>query len=297
MTVHQAAALVRDGTWSRAARGVYDTRHLGPSPFDDLDRRRRRAAIVGVLAHPGSVATGVCALVLHGVKGAPLTVTPEVTFPDGSPRARSGAVRVRRIGLRRWFVLDGIPCVSVADGLAQAVPTVDRRTAVALMDSARHERFLLEADFRRARAADRRRPGGLARAAWWAASDSRAESPAETWARLSCVDSGCPPDGLQLRVDDDAGRFLARVDLAWILSDGGALLVEVDGRDVHGRLEALYADRQRQNRLTGRSTIVLRFTGRDAREGRVGPTVRETLRRAGWCSRPLADDARLRLPA
>lgn len=296
MTAHQAGALVRDGTWGRPARGVYDTHHVGPSPFDALDRRRRRAAILGVLAHPGSVATGVCALVLHGVKGAPLAITPEVTFPDGSPRARAGAVRVRRIPLQRWFVLDGVPCVSVADALAQAVPTVDRRTAVALMDSARHERFLLEADFRRAREADRRRPGGLARAAWWAESDPRAESPAETWARLSCVDAGCPPDGLQLRVDDETGRFLARVDLAWVLPDGGALLVEVDGQDVHGRLEALYADRKRQNRLTGRSTIMLRFTGTDARRGLVGRTVRETLRRVGWRPAPVPDDARIRLP-
>ncbi len=176
------------------------------------------------------------------------------------------------------------------------MPSVDRWTAVALMDSARHGRFLLEADFRRVRDVDRRRPGGRARAAWWARSDARGESPAETWARLSCVDAGCPPDALQLRVDDEAGRFLARVDLAWVLPDGGALLVEVDGRDVHGRLEALYADRQRQNRLTRRSAIMPRFTGADARKDLVGPTVRETLRRVGWRPHPLPHDARIRLP-
>jgi hypothetical protein len=86
------------------------------------------------------------------------------------------------------------------------------------------------------------------------------------------------------------------VDLAWVLPDGGALLVEVDGQDVHGRLEALYADRQRQNRLTGRSTIMLRFTGTDARKGLVGRSVRETLRRVGWRPAPVPDNAPLRLP-
>jgi hypothetical protein len=242
------------------------------------------------------VATGVCALVLHGVKGAPLDITPEVTFPDGSPRGGSGPVRVRRVPLERWFDLDGVPCVSVTDALAQAVPTLDRFHAVALMDNARHERFLLEEDFERARRADAGLPGSLARAPWWDESDAQSESPAETWARLSCVDAGCPPDSVQLRVDDPSGRFLARVDLAWILPDGGDLLVEIDGRDVHGRVEALYADRHRQNQLTGRSTIVLRFTGTDARRRIVGPAVRDTLRTTGWRPRPVAATARWRLP-
>lgn len=296
MTRHQVAALARSGHWSRVTRGVYDTGLRGPSPFDELDRRRRRAAILGPLAYPGSVATGVAALVLHGVKGAPLAVVPEVTFPDGSPRSGSDVVRVRRTPLERWLVVDGIPCVPVVEGLSQAVQTVDRFTAVALMDNARHERFLREDDFRAARSMDRGRRGARGRATWWDESDPRAESPPETWGRLSCSDAGCAPDALQLQVVDAAGAFLARVDLAWLLPDGGAVLVEIDGQDVHGRLEALYADRARQNRITGRSTVVLRFTGRDARRGLVGPAVRETLLAVGWRPNPVPADYRLRLP-
>ncbi|MGF0118507.1 hypothetical protein ACQFYA_19640 [Promicromonospora sp. Marseille-Q5078] len=91
------------------------------------------------------------------------------------------------------------------------------------MDSARHRRVVTEEEFRRAREAARGRRGAARTAAWWDESDPRAESPIETAARLACADAGCPPDTLQLVVRDLRGRFLARVDLAWVLP-GGRLL-------------------------------------------------------------------------
>jgi hypothetical protein len=280
LTDQQVARLVRRKAWERVARGVFDTGLDGPSPLDPYDRRRRRTAILGALAHHGSVVTGVCALVLHGVKGAPVEIAAEVTFPDGTPRRSAKPVQVRRLPLRRWNVVDGFGCATVEDALAQAVPGLDRRHAVAMMDSASNQGLITEAAFRRAQRASRGRRGARSAARWWSESDSRAESPAETWARLSCIDLGCPPDTLQLRVVDERGAFLARVDLAWFLPDGGALLVE--GRDVHSRLDALYSDRRRQNRLAHRRTIVLRFSGSDAWDGTVGRTVKQVLDEERW---------------
>jgi hypothetical protein len=252
--------------------------------LDPYDRRRRRTAILAILAQPGSVATGVCALVLHGVRGAPVEIAGEVTFPDGSPRRSAKPVEVRRLPLGRWEKVDGMDCATVEDALAQAVPRLDRRHAVALMDSARNQRKVSEGGFRRAEMAARGRRGARRAARWWRESDSRAESPAETWARLSCNDLGCPPDVLQLKVVDVRGTFLARVDLAWFLPEGGVLLVEIDGKDVHSRLEALYSDRSRQNRLVGAKTKLLRFTGSDAWAGVVGRHVRAVLDREGWAA-------------
>ncbi|WP_277213608.1 type IV toxin-antitoxin system AbiEi family antitoxin domain-containing protein [Isoptericola croceus] len=295
LTGQQVHRLVASGRWSRVLRGVYDTGEPGDLDLDAYDRRRRRSAVLGPLAYPGSVATGVAALVLHDVQGSPQAVTPEVTFPDGTPRRGAGPVVVRRMPLRRHASPMGVPCAVVEDALVQAVPTVGRLHAVALMDSARQRRAIGRATF--GRAADRagRRPGGLARAGWWSSSDARAESPAETWARLTCADAGCGPDLLQLPVDDATGREVARVDLAWLLPDGGALLTEVDGEAVHGTLAALHRDRERQNRIVGRRTIVQRFTGGEAWDGTMAGRVREVLTAERWHPQAPAPGFRLRL--
>jgi len=288
LTNQNVAALVHRQEWARVARGVLDTGPASvrsPDLLDRLDRARRRAAITGLLAHPGSVATGLAALVLHGVQGAPARIAPEVTFPDGSPRA-GGPGRVRREQLRRWVVVGGLPCVPAELALAQAVPDVDRSHAVALMDSARHRRVVTEEAFRRAREAARGRRGAARSAAWWEESDPRSESPIETAARLACTDAGCPPDALQLVVRDPRGRFLARADLAWILPGGRLLLGELDGRDAHTTPAALFGDRRRQNGLVGHGVVVLRFTGRDILRGRVAGEVRQALAAAGWEARP-----------
>ncbi len=248
--------------------------------------QRRRAAVLGLLAHPGSVATGVCALVLHGIQGAPVAVTPEVALPTGAPRAPRPPVRLRRTAVPRMVDVDGFRCVPVDGALAQAVPELPRRFAVALMDSALQRGDLTTAGLEAAQRMAARRRGVARTRRWWGLADGRAESPAETWARLSCLDEGCPPDALQLLVAGRDKQVFARVDLAWRLPDGTALLVEIDGRDVHSTPEAVFRDRTRQNRLTTPGTILHRFTGRDAWQGRVGTEVAAMLRGAGWRPAP-----------
>jgi len=289
LTDQQVAALVVQGRWRRAMLGVLDTGIPSERDDDPYDRRRRRGAIVGPLAFPGSVATGLAALVLHGAQGAPRRVPPEVTFPDGSPRRSSKPVRVRRERLRRWVVVDGVPCVPAGLALAQAVPELDRLDAVALMDSARYRRLVTEAELRGAREAARGRRGAARSAEWWDESDPRAESPIETRARLSCTDAGVPPDALQLELRDERGRFLARADLAWFLPAGGVVPVELDGREEHSTPEAVFRDRTRQNGLVARGARMLRYTGRDVARGVVADDVAHLLDGAGWTPRPWAD--------
>jgi hypothetical protein len=286
LTDQQVAALVRQGRWRRAMLGVLDTGIPSARDDDPYDRRRRRGAIVGPLAFPGSVATGLAALVLRGAQGAPRRVLPEVTFPDGSPRRSSKPVRIRRERLRRWVVVDGIPSVPAGLALAQAVPELDRLDAVALMDSVRYRRLVTEAEFRRAREAARGRRGAARSTAWWDESDPRAESPIETRARLACTDAGIRPDALQLELHDERGRFLGRADLAWFLPAGGVVPVELDGRDEHSTPEAVFRDRARQNGLVVRGARMLRYTGRDVARGVVVADVARLLDRAGWTPRP-----------
>ncbi|RZS62292.1 hypothetical protein EV386_2620 [Xylanimonas ulmi] len=263
---------------------MYDTGDAGPG--DRYDQRRQRAALLGPLAFPGAVAVGVSALILHGVAGAPTEAPPEVTLPDGSSRIGGGPVLVRRLPLRRWNIIDGIPVATVEDALAQAVPRLGQRHALALLDSALHQGLITQDGVARAHAAAAGRRGVARTHAWWGWADARAESPAESWARAGCLRLGIAPDVLQLPVVGSGGRVVARVDLAWLLSDGGWLLVEVDGRDVHSTPEAQFRDRRRQNLLDTRRTVLRRFTGREAWNGELAAAVARDLRAASWRPRP-----------
>ena len=196
--------------------------------------------------------------------------------------------------LTEWSEVAGFRCANVADALAQAVPTLSRRHAVALMDSARHLGLLSPIDLDRAHLTAYRRPGVRRTHAWWEESDARAESPAETWARLACHDAGCPPDVLQLLVLERDGRFLARVDLAWLLPDGRWLPVEIDGRSVHEAPSALFEDRARQNRLVNAQILLRRYTGAEAWRGSFVTELAAILVAAGWRPGRRAPD-RLRL--
>jgi hypothetical protein len=128
------------------------------------------------------------------------------------------------------------------------LPEVDRRTAVALMDSALNRNVVRPSGLARAHDLAREHRGVARTHGWWSEADGRAESPAETIARPSCSDAGYPPDALQLVVLDAMGRRLARVEFAWRLPDGRWLLVEVDGVDIHGTPSSMVADLHRQNR-------------------------------------------------
>jgi very-short-patch-repair endonuclease len=57
--------------------------------------------------------------------------------------------------------------------------------------------------------------------------------------------------------------------------------VEIDGRDVHSRPDAVLHDRARQNLLTGRGTTLLRFTGREAWDGTAAARIAAVLAAAG----------------
>lgn len=291
LTSRQVARRVERKEWERVARGVYDTGAVRPgSTSEAYDHRRRRTALLGPLAHPGAVAVGVSALVLHGIQGAPIEFEPEVAVPKAHPRRGSGPVRVRRILVPVAEEVDGILCAPVVDALALAVPALGRYDAVAMIDSGRHQGLLTADDVARAQKATTGRRGTRRSWAWWDHSDPRAESPAESWARVSCADRGCPPDTLQLWVVDRHGERLARVDLAWALPGGGVLFVEIDGQEAHSRPEALFGDRYRQNRIDTRSTIVRRFSGKDARDGTAATEVERVLTAARWTPRPLRDD-------
>lgn len=274
--------LVRSHVWRRVTQGVFDTGQ-GNGTVHPLDFDRQRAAWLGLLAGPpGAIATGLCALALHGVHGLPRQIDPEIALPDGRATAGAEGVKVRRYSSHMEVIQSGHWHVaSVRCALMQSLPGLDRGSAVALLDSALHQGMLATEDLVWLESCLRGRRGCRRVRGWLEIADGRAASPIETYARLDCMDHGIPPDDLQVEVRDSKGVFVARADLGWRRIDGGWVLVEMDGQDVHGAPGALYRDRERQNAILTRSdALLLRFSGADAlRSGVIPHQVRQALTR------------------
>jgi hypothetical protein len=259
---------------TRVTHGVFDVAP-GRDRRWEADRRRRRAAWIGLLAYgPDSIAVGACALALHGVSGLPLDISPEVALPEGRfGRSRDG-IQVRQFSepVRGTFAGHGIASLSTA--LVQALPELPRANAVAVLDDCLRRGFQTPdgLDDVRRRLHSRRGSAGLVRRVFDKV-DARAESPLETFARLQCDDAGIPPHELQVEIRTPSGRFIGRGDLGWRMQDGRWLIAEIDGREFHETPEALLRDRQRQNApVTWGSALVLRFTASDIAVGTAIPT-------------------------
>lgn len=284
--------LVAAGIWSRPTRGVFDVRQADERSPND---RRLRAAWLGMLAYgPSAVAVGACALALHGVAGLPVDLTPEIAMPGGRfGRPRDG-IRVREFGGTTTLPVRRIGAGRVVDlpwALAQAVPEIGRRHALAVLDDVLRRGLLNDSGLEDVRSRVIGRRGAARIGDVWALVDRRAESPLESFARLDCWDAGVPADDVQVTIRDDAGRFVARADLGWKLAGERWLVAEIDGREVHEAPSAVLHDRRRQNAVarTGRVEL-LRFTAADlGPSGALVRTVRAHLP-ATW--RPTVDHHR-----
>ena len=93
-----------------------------------------------------------------------------------------------------------------------------------------------------------------------ALADGRAESPMESRLRVRLVLAGLPRPQVQYEIRDDRGRFVARLDLAWVEQKVAA---EYDGAWHALQLDR---DRQRLNGITLEKWTVVYATSRRLRE-------------------------------
>jgi len=268
LTRGEVRGLLATGRWLPVARGVYDT-SSAPVSSRPPDARRRRAAWAGLLAFgPDAVAVGECALALHGIHGLPVGVRPQAALPDAARRRHREGVRLRQFDdgmtTRTLPGLGGRRVATVDWALAQAVPELPRPHALAVLDSALHRGAISVRGLEVAHDMARGRRGVAGTHDLWELADGRAESALESFGRLDCQEAGVPPTTLQLPVVPSGGGPTYRADLAWRRRDGRWLVAEMDGQDVHAEPRAVYADRERQNRIVGTGQVdVLRFTIRD----------------------------------
>jgi hypothetical protein len=279
--------MVRHRRWTSPARSVYDTDPVPlPSRVRDdwFDHSARWRTWFALLVHgPDTIATGGCALVLHGVSGLPRDFPLEVARQDGSPRHRRHGVAV--VDYRPF------PTLSINDRLvaridhaaAQAIVKLPRQNALAVLDDLARRHGFGPIELSALHDLARRRHGAARLHELFDLVVTRSESPAESFARLSCHDNGVPPDDIQALIVMDA-KAVARVDFIWRLPDGRWLVVEIDGVGPHSSPQALVRDAPRQNRLlSSGQVIMLRFAPADNdKPGGVGAEIAKVLAAHQW---------------
>lgn len=279
--------LVRHQRWTSPARTVYDT---DPVPLehrvrDDLFAHAARwRTWFALLVHgPDTIATGACALVLHGVSGLPRGFPLEVARADRSPRLRRHGVAVVDYLPFPTVSIDDRQVARIDHAAAQAIVKLPRQNVLAVLDDLSRRHRFGPVELAALHDLVRRRHGAARLHELFGLVVTRSESPAESSARLSCHDNGVPPDDIQALIVID-GKAVARVDFIWRLPDGRWLVVEIDGVGPHSTPQALVRDAPRQNQLLASGQVImLRFKPADNdRPGGVGAQIARVLAAHGW---------------
>ncbi len=248
-----SADQLRGRAYTRVFRDVY------VNSADPIDHRVRIEA-AALLLPRGAAIGGRSALCLSGIYEVVEHDPPvEVIVPPGLRFGPIRGLRVRRAALPSCEVLHApIPrttllrtCLDIArePDLIEAIVALDialargRVTLNALAEAAARLRAVPGA--RRARSAAR-------------LADGRAQSPQESRLRVTLVLAGLRPIP-QYEVLDSAGRFVARVDLAFVAQ---RIAIEYEG-SWHWEPGQLRRDRQRLDRLTAAGWRVIHVTSQD----------------------------------
>lgn len=277
---HGLQAAIAAGSWVRVLRGAYVTE---ADPGD----LAVRAAAARLLLPRHAVVAGHSTLWLCGVDVQPTHDAPlEVVVPRGRvvPHREGVCATEGLLTPADRGSVRGLPSLSPQRAALDLLRRHPLPHGVAVADAVQAA-GLRSRDQLEAEAVTHAALRGVRRARRaLELSDPRAESPPESRLRVILVLGGLSPVP-QLEVRDDAGRFLARVDLAL---PGHRLALEYDGREVHTRPDAFVRDRQRHNALVAAGWTVLRFTAGDLRQpDRVLTVVRAALLTASCLTAPI----------
>lgn len=238
-------------SWRRIGAGFYAWRGIADNPTVVLIAAQRRL--------PGSAAfSGRTAAWLHGLDVPPCDPV-EVTLPPESRIAHAAGISIRRAKLRadEVSIRNGLRTTSIV----RAVADIGRRSsiveAVAALDAALHKRLLNLRHLKTWLESYSRFPGTARLRRVIELAEPATESVMETRLRLLLVLAGLPRPDAQIRLHDDAGRFVGRPDLYYPLQH---LAIEYDGSTHRDRLTA---DNRRQNRMINAGYRLLRFSAAD----------------------------------
>ena len=251
-------ANLRSRSWQRLFQGVYAPASL------EVTHEVRCAAAITLLAPEGSTVAGRSAAALYGAAVGLPTDPVELLLPPPAQPCRHPGIRVHH-GLlappdrhRRGE----LPITSPVRTCWDLARWLDPIEAVAWID-----RLLVLGRVSPTELTAYRRSGlgrGLRRyERALSLVDARSESPQESRLRARLALAGLRPPAVQYEIYDGAGRFVARVDLAW---PQRRVAVEYDGLWHVGSVGQMHSDRRRLSALGGLGWTGLHVTSARLRD-------------------------------
>ena len=204
--------------------------------------------------------------------------------PGREPRTRGVIGHRLKIPTDQLTLRHGLPVASPAETWAQLASTLGEDHLVAVGDAILTAALAAPADLIEVAEYPRRR-GAKALTAALPFLRAGAESPRESAVRLLLVRAGLPEPELNWVLRDAAGRFVARLDMAY---PAYRVAVEYDGRQ-HADLEQFRRDADRWPAIAGQGWVLIRVLDhhlRDPRDRVIEPT-RHALRSRGWPGSPV----------
>jgi hypothetical protein len=286
LSPQQVRRRLTSGRWRRLRPGVYCTSSAW-EPADDRLRHEWRAAAVAATmrrSRPHAFSHTTAAAVLGLPVPRRLLDRVHLTVPCGSAatRARDDLVRhAAALPLGSVTVVRGLAVTAPARTIADCLRHLDAADAVALADAAVRARSVTVDDVRRVLEAQHQWPFTQVAALALLLVDGRRESSLESRSAVVLHRAGLPAPAPQVSIHDERGRFVARVDFAW-LEQG--VVGEADGRVKYAdgnAVRVIEAEKERQSRLEALGLVVVRWGWRDL-EGdapRMVERVRQALER------------------
>ncbi|HZE65801.1 MAG TPA: type IV toxin-antitoxin system AbiEi family antitoxin domain-containing protein [Sporichthyaceae bacterium] len=265
----ETARLRRSGNWTGLRRGIYLD---GPLPADARERHLDQAAAALLAVQcPEAAVAHISAGVAWNLEWLDPPNLDDIWL--AAPRSHKvryyPALRVLPADLPAHHLArspDDLWCTSPARTVVDLARHLTFRQGVVVGDSALRLKLTTEVQLR----------GVLADCFGWpytrkadrvlAIIDGKTESVAESLARAVFAEVGLPVPVPQVRIFDDAGREIARVDFLF----EGRVVVEVDGRKKYTDPDVLWREKVREDRLREAGYEVVRLTWADL----VGPAAR-----------------------
>jgi len=255
---------VRRKVWWRLQKGVY----CRSASWDSATAEGQHllAAIAMCLAAEGEelILSHVTAAVAHGL---PVAAKALGTFTATSPPThKRGAGDDRHIYFASVPESDrtmhfGAPVTTVARTVADCLRHLSRGDAVAVADSALHQRLTTLDEIRDVLRRQHRWPFAAVAGLTLPLVDGRRESRLESKSAVVMDLHGIPQPVPQCRILDGQRRFVARPDFVW-LEHG--VVGEADGRVKYeaGAADVIQAEKDRQAKLEALGLVVVRWDER-----------------------------------
>lgn len=286
--------LVRNGTWTRLAPGVFVPSDLY-ARADERARHALRARAFIANAAPASALSHVSAAILHGldVWQIPLDdVHLTRNAPSGARRSPGRVMHAARF--RDEDVVDrvGTRVLSVARTVTDMAATVPVEQAVVLADSALRAELVTSTELGRAVGRMGSHPGIANARRAVQLSSGCSDSAGESRSRVLFVREQIPMPLTQVDIFSVDGRWLARVDFLWpehgvIGEFDGRIKYRRDGVASSAAEDVVYREKLREDALRHAGWTVVRWTWHDlGNRGAVAAKVREAFTRASRGSGP-----------